>query len=184
MVFEGEDVCEVIEGYVRGADAVDGGFAERIDVHLAAANKPDEFLTDLGRALWVHTSAGGFEGWVFEGLGRVDLEGRIACWAVGWRENGLGIIGAFVDDYGDELGDDFSGFFDFDGVANVEISLADHAIVVEGGVLDFGAGEEDGFEGGSRGDFAGLADLMIDCEELGGFTLGGELVGDDPAGGL
>lgn len=82
------------------------------------------------------------------------------------------------------MGDNFAGFFDFDGIADVEIALSDHAVVVEGGVCDFGACEEDGLEGGTGGDLAGLADLMIDGEEFGGFALGGEFVGDDPAGGL
>ena len=101
-----------------------------------------------------------------------------------WGENGRCIFGAFVFDDGDYLWDDFAGLFDFNGVAYVEVTLADHAVVVEGGVLDLGAGEEDGFEGGAGGDFAGLTDLMIDGEEFGGFAFGGELVSDDPAGGF
>ena len=103
---------------------------------------------------------------------------------MGWGEDWCRIVGAFVFDDRHELGDDFAGLFDFNGVADVEVALADHAVVVEGGVLDFGAGEEDWFESCSRGDFAGLADLVINGQELGGLAFGRELVGDDPAGGF
>ncbi len=61
-----------------------------------------------------------------------------------WGEDWLGVFGAFGFDDGDDLGDDFACFFDLYGVADVEVSGADHAIVVEGGVGDGCAGEFDG----------------------------------------
>ncbi len=74
VVFEIEDVGEVVErnfGIVGGSNEVDGGFAEAFDVHLLSACEPDEFLADLGGTFWVHAAAGGFEGWIVVGFGRV-----------------------------------------------------------------------------------------------------------------
>ncbi len=184
VVFEGVDIREVIQGDVRSSDQVNGRFAEGVDIHLASPDEPDEFLADLGGALGVHTPPGGFKGRVFDRFGRLDLEWGIAGWAVSWRKDWVGVGGAFFEDHADNLRDDFASFFDLDRIAKVEVALADDAVVVEGGVRDGGAGEEDGFKGGTGGDLAGLADLVIDREEFGGFALGGELVGDDPSGGF
>ncbi len=184
MILEGVDVGEVVQGDIRCPDEVDGGFTEGVDVHLASAHKPDEFLTNLGGAFGIHASAGGFEGWVFDGLRWFDFERRIAVGAVVWGEDLLCIVGALVEDDTHNLGDDFARLFDLDRIADMEVSLADHAVVVEGGVLDFGACEENRLEGGARGDLAGFADLVIDGEKLRSLAFGGELVGNDPAGGF
>ena len=61
-----------------------------------------------------------------------------------WGEDELGVFGSFGFDDGDDLGYDFACFFDLYGVSEVEVSGADHAVVVEGGVGDCGAGEIDG----------------------------------------
>lgn len=184
MVFEIENVGEVVERDVRGADEVDGGFAKPFDVHLLAACEPDELLADLGGTFWVHAAADGFEVRVVVGFGRFDFQWCIACRAVIGREDRVGVHWAAVGDDADDLGDDFAGFFDFDGITCVEIAGADHAVVVECGVGDGCAGEIDGLEGGAGGDFAGLADLVFDAQEACGLAFGGELVGDAPTGGF
>lgn len=98
MVFECEDVGEVVEGDIGGADDVDGRFAKGVDIHLAAADEPDEFFSDLGGALWIHASACRFEGRIFEGLGRFDFEGGITGWAVYWRKDWRSIAWALIQD--------------------------------------------------------------------------------------
>jgi len=118
------------------------------------------------------------------GFWGVDFQWCVAGGAVVWRQDWFGVFGAFGFDDADDLGDDFACFFDLYGVAEVEVSGADHAVVVEGGVGDCCAGEFYGFEGGAGGDLAGFADLVLDAQECGGFLFCWEFVGDDPSWGF
>ena len=81
----------------------------------------------------------------------------------------------------DDLRDDLARLLDDNGVADADVFAADFAEVVECGVLDGGAGDEDRLHVGPRRELAGLADLPIDCEQPGRGLFGGVFVGDAPA---
>lgn len=149
-------------------------------------------------ALGIHAAAcgliGGFR--VFDPFGIFDLDRALAFGAAVGGRNSLCAFGTLVEHDADDLRDDLAGFFDVDGVAKADVGgvgggrvgvgggFENAAVVVESGVLDGGAREDDGLHGGAGRDLAGLADLVRDVEEDGGLSLGGVLVRDGPARGF
>ena len=151
-------------GRALGVDAVAArfvGLAERLgrgDFFRLAA-----FLGGAGLfALDAWLRAIRFRG---RGAGRIRFRSRrrtrgTSCGgAIGFEAGG-----PLVDDDADDLRDDLARLFDDDRVADADVLAADFAQVVERGVLDRGAGDEDGLHVGPRRELARLADLPVDAD--------------------
>ncbi len=90
-------------------------------------------------------------------------------------------VGPFGQHRADHLGDDVAGPPHDHGVAGADVLDRDLVLVVQGGLADVGAADEDRFELGEGRGPAGAAHRHLDVEQLGGPLLGRELVGDGPA---
>jgi hypothetical protein len=155
-------------------ELVDEDVAEAFDIHLAAMAEPAEALFELGGASRIQAANIGRIGFLLDffaagGAGRGGLDG-------------FGTLRAFFQNGFDDVGDDFAGALDDDGVAEVEVEACDLVDVVERDVGDGDAADEDGLELPDGREIAAFADLPADGFQQGRLLLGFVFVGDEPAG--
>ena len=161
-------------------ELVNEGFAEAFDVHGGASGEVADGAFDLGGAGDVFAAPGdefgvAVDGAAAGGADAADVGEEVEGGGVGRPEGGNDV---------DDGGNDLSGFFDDDGVADADVFAADFFFVVEGGAGDGGASEEDGVEFGDGGEGSGAADLDGDGAEEGLGLFVGVFVGDGEAGGF
>ena len=82
----------------------------------------------------------------------------------------------------EDVGNDVAGALDLHHVADADVLAVDVLLVVQGSVLHGGAADDDGLQDGLGVQAAGAADVDDDVQQAGVGALGGELVGDGPAG--
>ncbi len=155
-------------------ELIDKFFAQTVDVHLSPSDEPFNAFAELGGALWIDAID----------FRAVLLDLAPAGGTLGGGVKGFGLFISLLGYDSHDLGDDFSGFFHHDGVAEADVLAADFFDVVEGGVTDGGSGEEDGIHGGAGGEGAAFADLPGDFPDDGFALFGGIFEGDAPAGGF
>lgn len=128
--------------------------------------------------------------------GWLDFDRAVADWAGAGRFDALRALWSFIEDDAEDVGDDLAGLLDLDGVADAEVRagvrgfvhgevsahVPNAAVVVQGGVLHDGAGDERRLHDGAGRDSAALADLRLDPEQRGEPSFRRVLVCDDPAG--
>lgn len=171
------EAVEVGEGSDEacGDELFDEGDAEAVDVHLVSGGEVSEAFDELCGAVGIGAADA-------DALG-VFGDGAFTLGAFGGQGEGVCLRRAFIVEDLDDLGDDFAGFFDEDGVVDADVFSCEFAEVVEAGAADGGAGELYGLEVGDGSEGSGFSDLDADVADGGLCLFGGEFVGDAPSGG-
>ena len=169
-----EDVGRALHATL-GPERLDLLGAEALDVEGVAGDEMAQPLQRLGRADQTAGAAA-------HRFALLPHRVAAALRADGRRNEGLAPCRPFLFDHPDDLRDYVAGALHHHRIAGTDAPFGDHVLVMERRARDGDAADEHRLQLGHRGERAGAPDRDRDPVQHGLGLLGGELVGDGPAG--